>query len=68
MHLSVCLQAQEHNHVGEYSQAKSCGQFALLCNILSLAYFALVIVGGIVVIAIAVTVGLGTYYPDPDLY
>ena len=51
------LQAQEHNHQGDYDKAKSCGNFALFCNILSIVYFVLIIVAGVVaLIVIAVTI------------
>lgn len=62
------LQASDHNHAGQYEEAKKCGQFAFFCNILSFVYFALAFVGGVVVLAIYFTVGFSdspytyTYY------
>ena len=55
----VVFQASDHNDAGEYSRAKDCGVYALCCNIFSVVYFGLIIVGGLAALAIYLTIGFG---------
>lgn len=52
------MQASDHNQANQFDQAKGCGQAALFCNVFSVAYYVLLIVAAVVLLAIYLTVGL----------
>lgn len=63
MHHCYCdlsPQGEEHNNAGEYGEAKSCGSYALCCNITAIVFYVLAFLGAVVFVVIYVTVGIGS--------
>ena len=62
------MQASDHNSAGDYEGAKSCGNAALCCNIISMVYFLFLVLVGIACVAVTFTIGwsfLGGEIPLP---
>lgn len=49
------MQAQSHNHDGQYQSAKQCGELALCCNILVILKYILLVIAGVVVVVLFLT-------------
>jgi len=59
MHIFLCIcQADHYNSAGRSEDAKMCGNMSLFCNLCSLIYFALLVIGVIAMVIVVVVVGL----------
>ncbi len=41
------LQAEDHNNAGEYNSARSCGSYALFCNIAAIVVYVLILLAAV---------------------
>lgn len=62
------MQASENNTAGEYDSARSCGSYSLCCNILSIVYYFLVVVAGVILVVIYFTKGLAFINSHNDVH